>query len=367
MSLFNKNITISRAKKPIKNPRFHRRSIVWIGLAILAIVLSGTIPEMVWESWYYRGLFPLFRVIYDFTLGWSPIPMVYILLVIILFRVYIWLIQMRNRLWFQMSRLLGGLSVLVLLFYALWGFNYGQTPFHQRLGIQKMSMSEAEMNIEFRRATNALLEEALALPVALHTENAIKALRVTDNDLRNEVKKTLSILELPSKGRVRVRQLKPDGLLMRWGTAGIYIPHTGEGHIDGGSLSVQKPYTLAHEMAHGYGVTDEGACNFIAWLACHQSEDPWIRFGGALSYWRFAASAMPDTIVIDAIESLPPIVSQCINLVRINNAKYPDIMPKMRNAIYSSYLKRHGVKSGLRSYHEVVVMVHHYLKTNSIH
>ena len=98
---------------------------------------------------------------------------------------------------------------------------------------------------------------------------------------------------MPHSGRVRVRQPWPNGFLLRWSTAGIYIPQTGEGHIDRGLLAVQKPFTIAHEMAHGYGVADEGACNFIAWLACSQSRDPWVRFGGALTYWRYAAAEMP--------------------------------------------------------------------------
>jgi hypothetical protein len=75
---------------------------------------------------------------------------------------------------------------------------------------------------------------------------------------------------------------------------------------------------------------------------------------------------MPDTAVIEALQSLPPVVRQSIDLVRINNAKYPDILPRLRNAIYSSYLKSHGMESGLKSYNEVVVMVHHYLQSNSV-
>jgi hypothetical protein len=63
---------------------------------------------------------------------------------------------------------------------------------------------------------------------------------------------------------------------------------------------------------------------------------------------------------------LPPVVQNAIELVRKNNAKYPDLLPKVRNAIYASYLKRHGVESGLKSYSEVVEMVHFYLQTHSV-
>ena len=165
---------------------------------------------------------------------------------------------------------------------------------------------------------------------------------------------------------MRVRQLWPKGFLLRWSTAGIYIPHAFEGHIDQGMLSVQKPFTMAHEMAHGYGVTDEGACNFIAWLACRQSEDKWIRFGGAFTYWRYAAAEMPNDSVKQVIDSFHPIIRRALYLVRENDKKYPDILPQIRDAIYSTYLKRHGVKGGLRSYNYVVMMVSRYREQSNI-
>ena len=68
-------------------------------------------------------------------------------------------------------------------------------------------------------------------------------------------------------------------------------------------------------MAHGYGVADEGACNFIAWLACSQSRDQWIRFGGALTYWRYTAAEMPSDSVAKVIHTFPPVVMRAITLL----------------------------------------------------
>src|SRR5690606_10755435 len=165
------------------------------------------------------------------------------------------------------------------------------------------------------------------------------------------------MLGLPGIGRVRVRQPWPKGILMRWSTAGIYIPQVAEGHIDRGLAAVQKPFTMAHEMAHGYGVTDEGACNFIAWLACRQSPDPAIRYSGALLYWRYVASEMPREAVDQALQKLPPVVERSLRVIRDNNRRYPDILPRLRDLIYGTYLRGHGVQGGLRSYHYVVLMV----------
>jgi len=353
------NITLN---KPGERPLFHKRSLVWIGLAVTTLVLSNVIPSSFLDRWYYEGLFGWIRQAYDYSLGWSPLPMIYIVLAIILVRTALWFKDRKKGITFQISRVFGGIAFLVLVFYFLWGFNYNQIPLQTRLGFDLKEVSDIDIEKEFQRATEVLTKEASELPDQLTTDGSISDYKISDHDLRPDVEKALADLDIPHKGRVRVRQLWPNGFLLRWSTAGIYIPQTGEGHIDRGLLSVQKPFTIAHEMAHGYGVTDEGACNFIAWLACSQSKENWIRFGGAFTYWRYAASEMPEQKVKEVISQFPPVVSRALTLVRENDKKYPDLMPKVRDAIYSSYLERHGVKGGLKSYNYVVMMVQQYLE-----
>lgn len=363
MAFFKKNITTVTGSGNPAPSSFHKRSLVWTASAILVLVLKEVLPSAFWDQCYYQGLFGWIRQSYDFLLGWSPLPMVYIILAIILVRFAIWIGQSSKGWIYQITRAIGGVAAMVTIFYLAWGFNYGQVSLQERLGFRMSGASKEDIEKEFARATKVLKEEAEALPDRLTRDEAILGLEINDRDLRPDVVEALSVLDIPHAGKVRVRQLWPAGFLLRWSTAGIYIPQTGEGHIDKGLLSVQKPFTIAHEMAHGYGVADEGACNFIAWLACSQSRDQWIRFGGALTYWRYTAAEMPNDSVSQVIHTFPPVVLRAITLVRENDKKYPDLMPHVRDAIYSSYLKSNGVHGGLRSYNEVVLMVEQYLKS----
>ncbi len=365
MTLYKNNIASASPGLSTKR-NWHPRSLVWIGIAVVVVCLHQLVPSLIWEKWYYKGLFSWIRQSYDFLLGWSPVPMIYFVLTIILVRTAQWFGQWKKAVFlYQGSRAMGGVGALVVLFYMLWGFNYGQISLQEKLGFDLETVTQEDIRQEFVRATAVLKKEAEGLPDYLIQDEAIKSLKIVDHDLRPEVVKALGILHLSNKGRVRVRQLWPNGFLLRWNTAGIYIPQTGEGHIDKGLLSVQKPFTIAHEMAHGYGIADEGACNFIAWLACSQSENQWVRFGGAFTYWRYTAAEMPSDSVSQIMNSLPPVVIRAMTLVRENDLKYPDLMPRIRDAIYSSYLHRHGVKGGLRSYNYVVMMVHQYLEAPS--
>jgi hypothetical protein len=249
------------------------------------------------------------------------------------------------------------------MFYLLWGFNYRQIALQERLGFELDLVTPEDVEQEFRRASSDLTKAAKSLQPDQLADPFIKEAPVSDGDLRYEVEEVLAELGLPNKGHVQVRQLYPKGFLLRWSTAGIYIPQAcDEGHIDAALLSVQKPFTIAHEMAHGYGVTDEGACNFIAWLACRKSRDEWIRFGGAFTYWRYAAAEMQDSIVKVKMQEFDPVIIRSLELIRENDSKYPDLLPRLRDAIYSNYLKQHGVRGGLRSYNYVVMMVSQYLQ-----
>jgi Protein of unknown function (DUF3810) len=365
MRIFNKKIT-SVSGKPLQGSfRLHYRSFIWIFLAVATLLLQRWVPSGFWEKWYYEGLFGWIRQSYDFLLGWFPLPMIYIVLSVILVRTARWIGAWEKGLTFQLSKALGGLAVLIVLFYALWGFNYKQVSLQDKLGFNLGNVTQEDVRLEFLRATAVLRNEAEHLQDGFTNDEVISGLPVTDNDLRPDVETALAELQLPHEGRVRVRQPWPKGFLLRWNTAGIYIPQTGEGHIDKGLLSVQKPFTIAHEMAHGYGVTDEGACNFIAWLACSKSTDPWVRFGGAFTYWRYTAAEMPSDSVALVMHTFPPVVPRALTLIKENDKRYPDLLPQIRDAIYSSYLKRHGVKGGLRSYNYVVMMVQQYLDSKS--
>lgn len=160
-------------------------------------------------------------------------------------------------------------------------------------------------------------------------------------------------------GRVRVRKMFP-GFLLHFRTTGIYIPHALEGHIDGGTYYKQHPYTLAHEMAHGYGFTDESVCNYIAYLTCIKSDHTMIRYSAHLAYWRYLALYFryffPEEWEYIYAE-LPDSVQDDLNLIRQHILRFEEWMPRYRDKIYDRYLKSHGVKAGIQSYNQMIELI----------
>lgn len=366
MKRFKENITKPMGTS-LPGPQHKlRRSVIWMVLLAIALLIDWLIPTPVADRLYYRGLFMGLRPVYDYVLGYSPIPMIYLVAGAIVVRIIYWIGERKKGFSYMAIRALGGISAVVFFFYVFWAYNYHQVPLPKHLGYDLKSVTAEDIQQEFNRASSSLRKAAEDLPNSVTDDFSLQKKAICDNDIREDVKAALKTLDLPHLGRVRVRQLWPKGTLLRWNTAGIYIPQAGEGHIDDGLLSIQKPFTLAHEMAHGYGVADEGACNFIAWLACERSVNPWIRYGGALTYWKYVAYDMPYDSVLQMQKTFPEVVERSMTLIRANDKKYPDLFPRYRDAIYTSYLKHHGIKEGLRSYNEVVLMVQQYVSRNSM-
>ncbi len=147
---------------------------------------------------------------------------------------------------------------------------------------------------------------------------------------------------------------------MRISTAGFYLPFTGECNIDAGLHPIQLPFVVAHEYAHAYGITDEGSCNFLAYLSCNQSADPFVRYAGSLSYWRYIAgnyqAYYPKEYALFR-KQLPKGIIADLDAINANGRKYPDILPRVRDFAYDSYLKSQGIEEGLESYSRIIMLV----------
>jgi hypothetical protein len=69
-------------------------------------------------------------------------------------------------------------------------------------------------------------------------------------------------------------------VLTRLGISGIYIPLTAEPNYNADIPDFQMPFSIAHEMAHQRGVARESEANFVAYVVCVNSRDPFVRYSG---------------------------------------------------------------------------------------
>ncbi len=244
--------------------------------------------------------------------------------------------------------------IAIILFYWLWGFNYKRTDVNSLLQMDKERPSQEFIYDEYCRITDSLLQIREQFDPSL-----IREYRVENNTIRRDLERIFKFVELNVSGKVRVRKIRPRGVLLRFSTAGIYLPFVGEGHIDAGLHPITHPFTMMHEMSHGYGWTGEDDCNFFALLGCVNSADPFIRYSGYFGYWRYLRSQVfrldRERFNLFYREIPEPLFSDYREVISYQD-KYPNFLPRLRDLIYDNYLKSHGIADGLISYSQMIVL-----------
>ncbi|MCB9297786.1 MAG: DUF3810 domain-containing protein [Lewinellaceae bacterium] len=347
-----------------------KTKLAWIALGLGALALRFALsghPEII-ERYYSRLLFPALRWLIDYLLAWFPLPLIYLFL---LGLVYFlgrglgrwWRRKYRN-LWLKaLDGVLGTGAFLgggVFLFLALWGFNYGRLPIENQLGLELKPLTFSELKEEFAHETETIKRLRNEIPDITREPVSEEMLpRGLEKKLRAELEGWLAQHGFSTAGRVRGRYVLPKGIFLRFSSSGLYFPFTGEGHIDAGLHPLQKPYVMAHELAHGYGFGDEGTCNFLGYLACIGSDDPVIAYIGHLNYWRTLAADYlqyePEKYR-EFRESLPLGIQSDLDAINEVLRRYPDIMPRFRYYAYDAYLKSQGIHEGIKNYDRVTML-----------
>jgi hypothetical protein len=227
------------------------------------------------------------------------------------------------------------------------------------LDINLSGLTLDETEDEYNWVTDQVLQYADTPTIQAWRSDRFSYSEEMEKAIRSGVENVLKTFNFSSTGKVPLRFINPKGVLLRINTAGFYWPFTGESHVDDGMYPLQWPYVIAHELFHGFGISDEGDCNFLALLACLNAQNDQVIYSGLVGYWRYVASDLRYLIREDYdsyYAALPTSFRNDLHEIHKYLEKYPDVMPKFRNLVYNSYLKSQGVEEGMKSYSRVVML-----------
>lgn len=139
--------------------------------------------------------------------------------------------------------------------------------------------------------------------------------------------------------------------------SGIYCPFTFEANVNVHMNDVLIPVTMCHELSHLSGYMREDEANFIAFLACLQSDDPEFRYSGVYLASVHAMNALL-TVDSDLWNRADALKSDALRRdIRSNNAywkQYETPVSEVSDRVNDAYLKANGQENGLRSYGRMV-------------
>ena len=151
---------------------------------------------------------------------------------------------------------------------------------------------------------------------------------------------------------------------------GMYTYYTGEANINTEFPDYSMPFTVAHEMAHQRGIAREDEANFMAYLICTASDDPYIRYSGYLNMYEYTQTALysADKKAYSKVysqlcsEAKYDMESYRVFFMQYKDSKAADVADKLNDA----FLKGNGQEEGTRSYGLVVDLAVAYFKSINV-
>ena len=134
---------------------------------------------------------------------------------------------------------------------------------------------------------------------------------------------------------------------------GIYSPFTFEGNINTDIPAFNIPSTMMHELAHFKGFMREDEANFIAFIACRESEDLVFRYSGYMMAMIYATNALhtADRERHAAVmANLSDAVRRDIAANREYWRQFDTPVADMATAVNNIYLMANRQQDGVRSY-----------------
>ena len=249
-------------------------------------------------------------------------------------------------------------SVFFTLFVFTLGAGYRGTTLDAKLDIERKKVSADELkqtaqilvdrlNAE-REKTDYLSDGFSVMPYSYEELN-----RRLNDAYRTAAREYSFIQSFRSR-------VKPVMLSEPWTythITGVYTYFTGESNLNVNMPSYTLPFTEAHEMAHQRGIAREDEANFVAFLVCISSDDPYIRYSGYLNMFEYIASPLysADADAYRALwSSLDPDIRGEMTAYNKFFEKYrKNVAATVSSAINDTYLKSQGTV-GEKSYGLVV-------------
>ena len=330
----------------------------WLTYAIPVVFLvfvfiCSRVPAL--AEWYMQAVYPLIATVLSFFSRLVPFSLLDIVLVgaILLLPLSIVLMclrKLRFRKWLKVI----SLSVLwtIVWFYMAWGIAYFRPDFHERFGIEVAKDDRAFFESLVEKYIERLNQAHVSAPYRFSFEEIAVAVEASFAQHHE-------LLRLPyPNGWRRNKRTITTPLMNRMGILGYFNPWFNEIQVNRRAPRLSYPFTLAHEMAHQFGIAHESEANLIATIITTSSDHPLVRYSGYLQTVRYLLNDLqaisPDRHR-EIAEQIDPLVIADFRAMREHwQQNINPTLSEMQSRVNDAYLRANQQTSGILSYSEVV-------------
>lgn len=263
------------------------------------------------------------------------------------------------------------LSLALLIFMLMDGANFSRLPLSELLNLPDGEYTAEQLYTVTSDLAKKASEAREALP---EDENGCAVLSVKRSELLSKADDCYSPLRADYPFlKTAVRRVKSVKLSHLWsytGYTGVYCPWLGEASVNTDVPDYELGHTAAHEVAHTMGFAKENECNFLAWLACAECEQPDYKYSGHLQAYIYCANALYKADRKLCAQAYFSCSDGMIRDLKQKNAYWKSFEGEIEKASQSfndAFIKANGVESGTLSYNQMVeLMLRYYDKLGLI-
>jgi hypothetical protein len=366
---------------PFTTRQSYWRGIVWLLIALGAQSVASLMSEEV-EAYYSRFIFYYItrwlsaanKYIQNYAIG----EILFILLALWLIGWSFWYLRRswrrESRLWDVLKvfflQILWLMSLLAPVFLLFWGLNYQRLPLAETLQLAPIAARAGELesiglqivsgvNNNYEQSRSA--REGAAPNTPPITRDAI--FRSIERSFQAE-----SLLEEASHGGFsNPKPLTLSSLATMAGVTGFYIPFTGEVTFNEQVPAFDLPMVIAHHKAHQRGYAREDEANFIAYIVCINSAEPYVRYSGYL----YGLKVL-EPLSRGNKERYEDFISRLSEGPRADLRERSEFWGASKNAVmgalsrrvFSAYLRANRVHGGAKNFDEdIQLIIGYYLKS----
>jgi hypothetical protein len=334
---------------------------LWWPLAIVAALTAFLpVPASVIDDLYSRTFYPFLQFFLTAASNLVPIALLDVLIVVVAIMLLVRIVMLlrvaatddvMDAAWEGFKRIVRAVSLAVIVFFAVWGFNYRRVP-----------LAPSVPAVPTAAALQAAVADANSLAARLRP-TVVKQPELGYEDVARELldpmNAALSIVRRPSLGRAgRAKySLILTPFFTMAGVSGMINPFALESVVDPGLLPSERPFVLAHEWAHLSGHADEAEANALGWLACMKG-GPALAYSASLYLITEAAGDLPPAARRAALAKLADGVRTDLELIanRVEAGQRPEVQRAAFRA-YDQYLKVNQVQDGTASYGRALTLI----------
>ncbi|MBQ7500935.1 MAG: DUF3810 domain-containing protein [Clostridia bacterium] len=336
-----------------------------IFIAALAAHIISAVSEP-FADFFNRNISSLLRGFLAKLTNWLPFSLgeaLVISLPVIIISVFALCMKLIGKDEVSGNRTVVNLFAVVLLMYSIFAISFGvaynTSTLDKKLGLDRKEVTAQEI---YYTATVVQNEIEKDIDDVRFTAGGSSVMPYSINELSRKIneayKKVYDKYTFISPLNSNIKCIALSDLLTYTHISGLYTYYTGEANLNLNFPEYVLPYTVAHELAHQRGIAREEEANFVAFLVCMESDDPYIRYSAYQNVYEYLLGAMSEADS-DLYDKL---IVGLNTKMRGEMVAYNRFFEKYRNstaskvsgAVNDMYLKSQGEKHGAKSYNLVV-------------